>query len=134
MTNVHRHMFLSLILCFCVVACNPFKVTDPSDPRFDPMKFRFEDYDRTGLHRALSKLLPVGTPESKVDSLLLNGANATKVDSSVYHANTYTYSKHITGAWFRELITLHPYAGYAVIVEYDHNNNLTKFTLKTFKD
>ena len=48
---------------------NPLKIVDPSDQRFDPSKFQFEDYltDREMLHAALEVLLPVGLSKQEVE-------------------------------------------------------------------
>jgi hypothetical protein len=57
----------------------PWKVTDPTDPRFDPGKFRFTDYsDGTKLDAALETMFPVGTSKEIVDAALSKaGARVT---------------------------------------------------------
>jgi hypothetical protein len=56
---------------------NPFKITDPSDPRFDPAKFDFCDYeDEGGNMRAFEIIFPVGTKKDYVDKILIGSGGA----------------------------------------------------------
>lgn len=65
---------------------NPFKVTDPSDPRFNPDKFRFSDYsyDDDSLRDAFRKLFPIGTPKEYVDRVLVDAGNARMSQDPTY--------------------------------------------------
>lgn len=56
-------------------------VTDPDDPKFDPMQFRFEYYNsRSGnewdLPKALIKMFPPGTNKTYIDKVLIEVAGA----------------------------------------------------------
>jgi hypothetical protein len=65
----------ALLLGGFMVLANPFKVTDPSDPRFDPMQFRFEDYsDEKKFQEVLDILFPQGTKRSRVEEILIDHA------------------------------------------------------------
>ncbi len=60
----------------------PWKIIDPADPRFDPMKFEFTDYGpNTELQKTLNTLFPPGTEKTYVDKILGNigGARIEKV-------------------------------------------------------
>ena len=64
------------------LADNPMKVTDPSDPRFDPDAFRFEDYlTKEELIDAFRKLFPPGTPKEFVDRALIKAGGAQSWES-----------------------------------------------------
>ena len=62
-------------MALLVIACNPFKVTDPANPNFEPMKFRFEDYKQKDISRVLNKMFPIGTPKSDIDRVFVNAMN-----------------------------------------------------------
>ncbi len=47
----------------------PWKITNPSDPRFDPMKFEFTDYGPNEIRNILPVMFPVGTNKSEVDKV-----------------------------------------------------------------
>lgn len=52
---------------------NPFKVTNPTHPSFNPMEFRFEDYwGEREVNKALKQMFPMGTPKSEIDKVFLN--------------------------------------------------------------
>jgi|GEM_PF-3200295 len=58
----------------------PFKVKDPSDPRFNPDRFSFRDYKtQSEMKRAFSSLFPVGSSKSYVDSVLLGAGKGRLV-------------------------------------------------------
>ena len=53
------------------------KVTDPSNPAFNPDHFNFSDYkDRNELIAVYKKLFPVGTPKETVDRVLVTAGKA----------------------------------------------------------
>jgi len=57
----------------------PFKVTDPSDPKFDPNKFEFDDYSGDmGILHAMRQIFYVGMPRDDVEKILLNGGARLK--------------------------------------------------------
>lgn len=60
-----------------------FKVTDPSDPRFDPMSFNFNDYSGFKARSdALVQILPLGADRSYVREVIA-GSNATRKSFNV---------------------------------------------------
>lgn len=62
-------------------ACKPFKVSDPSDPSFDPMKFSFSDYHgKPQIEDALGKIFPVGTPRQEIEKVFIG---AMRMEESV---------------------------------------------------
>jgi hypothetical protein len=68
---VQKIFFLPLVLLL-LAACEPPKVTDPNDPRFDPMKFSMRDYNtEPSLQNALVRIFPKGTSKDYVDSILV---------------------------------------------------------------
>lgn len=73
---------LSLIfICFLagsyIVMANPFKITDPADPRFDPDSFSFSDYaSRDELIHVYKTIFPIGTPKPFVDRVLVTAGGA----------------------------------------------------------
>lgn len=121
-----RGVLLALLLVFSTLffigqAMDSLKVIDPSDPRFDPMKFRFEDY--AGLHTdpepklltpALLKMFPPGTEEAYIDKILVEQAGAGKYK---YRGNDkgYRYSRYAMGGL----------TGWVVIVIYDDGKSVS---------
>lgn len=91
--NISRRTLISIasllgllvIVVSYVVATAPFKVTDPSDPRFDPMKFNFRDYRGEGLtvSDVFPVLFPPGTPKDLVDKILVEAGGATSRQSEL---------------------------------------------------
>lgn len=68
---------LSLVSISTVACSNPFKVTDPADPKFKPENFRFEDYPGIPpMTEALRKLFPVGTDREFVEKVLIDAGGA----------------------------------------------------------
>lgn len=74
-----KTLLKSILILLCttsLAACNPFKVTDPNDPKFDPAKFQFSDYpDFETASNVLNEIFPLGTKDTKVNSLLLENLN-----------------------------------------------------------
>jgi hypothetical protein len=72
--------------------CNPFKVIDPADPRFDPKKFRFEDYEAyRQLKYVLSQIISRGMERSSVEQILVASGGATVFASTDRTIVQYTY-------------------------------------------
>lgn len=131
-----------LILCLAVVACNPFKVIDPSDPRFDPYKFRFSDYVRftkgekskgdkyyeSELYLVIKELLKPGINEEKVDKILLNDPHVKKIDIDA--ANGKNYKNYIYKRWYMHLVPTPNKPGVSITVEYTEDGKLIKYTYK----
>lgn len=71
------------------------KITDPSDPRFDPMKFSFRDYTKKrgnewDLPAALLKMSPPGTDKAYVEKILIDVADA-EMQKYSEHRNYYIF-------------------------------------------
>lgn len=63
------------IFIWAMILFQPFKVIDPSDPKFDASKFDARVYvyrdNYLQLAAAIKVLIPTGTPKEKVDRLLV---------------------------------------------------------------
>lgn len=95
-------------------------VTNPDDPKFDPMKFRFEYYggkygNDWDLPAALLRMFPPGTDKSYIDKILVEQADSEAgVDKS--STNRYGYR------WpsFSSL------GGHAILMDFDaHDKSIT---------
>ena len=65
-----KKLVLTLLLIASIGACSPTKVTDPSDPNFNPDKFSFRDYGEgkeMSLHEAFRRLFPLGVEHVLVE-------------------------------------------------------------------
>jgi hypothetical protein len=70
----------------------PWKVTDPRDPRFDPMEFRFTDYKSREEEETVfySCFLSKGTEKAFVDKILVDAGGArVKEHKSKYFTSKY---------------------------------------------
>lgn len=65
----------ALLLCW-IVLFTPLKVTDPNDPRFDPEKFKFSDYQPKQWPDVLRKVFQPGDSRAKVEDILVKHAGA----------------------------------------------------------
>lgn len=75
--RISIHFVALLISLTAIASCNPLKVTDPSDPRFNPDKFRFVDYrSREEKIDAFRNLFPVGTSKEFVDRVLVSSGGS----------------------------------------------------------
>lgn len=83
----------TLIICATLIAAlaaylfiaEPFKITDPSDPRFNPDKFKFSDYkSRDDLIHVYRTTFPVGTSKAFVDRVLIKSGKATCGQNKTY--------------------------------------------------
>ena len=80
-------------------------MTDPADPRYDPDKFRYFDYEplwpgREGKHGdALRKLFPPGTPKEFVDRVLVEAGGAHAVANNNFEHPVWTY--YHPKVWYR---------------------------------
>lgn len=111
----------------------PWKVTEPTDPRFDPLAFRFSDYSPSYLPEVQPCLFPAGTPKSYVDHILVEiGGASVKKDAFLpsyerSHPNmyTYTYSRfrdRLRHAYFSMLSDKH-----SIEVRYDSANKVEPY-------
>jgi hypothetical protein len=83
MKNCFQNRFSAsaiVILIGAVFWINPFKVTNPADPRFDPDKFSFSDYAISETEWILKKMFPVGIRKAEVDRILIETGAATQYD------------------------------------------------------
>lgn len=70
-------LFLILVAGYALLITKPFKVIEPTDPRFKVENFRFEDYPGIPpLTDALRTLLPVGTSRETVEKMLIQAGDA----------------------------------------------------------
>jgi hypothetical protein len=54
-----------------------YKVTDPTDPDFDPYNFKFTDYDGCpNLNNVFKEIFHVGMPKAEVDKILIHSGGA----------------------------------------------------------
>lgn len=111
------------------------KVTDPADPRFDPMKFSYFDYKGTGERQKIFPVLfPVGTDKSFVDKVLVDAGRAKAeriTDPKMYiniNSDWIAYSYFFEGTTaYRELM------GWGPVTEnigfyFDRNNKVAQIT------
>lgn len=54
----------------------PAKITDPNGPRFDPMQFKFSDYQPKQWPDVLRKVFQPGDSRAKVEAILVKHAGA----------------------------------------------------------
>ena len=77
-------IFTILLSVLLLSACNPSKVTDPRDPKFDPSAVSFDDYlsNSQDMIMFLKIVFPPGTSKEYVDQILVDSAGA-KVRHSI---------------------------------------------------
>lgn len=124
-------VFLSLLTMLII---NPLKVTDPTSPKFDPMRFHFSDY-LTGaeLYQALEVILRPGTSMETVDKILVDSARTKKWKVEPPYAPEY-YTYHYK-RWYHPifgLLAMHPdpAKGRYIFINYNDNYELEKFKLE----
>lgn len=110
--NILRSLLLVGMLM--ITACNPFKITDPNDPKFDPYKFSFGDFNAQNEKYYLQALFPIGTDKVFIDKILIGAGKAKKFQSSG--------DKNIWHYAIPEIITGFGRGSYIVI--YDKNDRL----------
>lgn len=135
--------FVNLCLVFAVMlsltACNPFKVTDPSDPRFDPMKFEFEDYNEPKkIGDTLRRMFPQGTDIKEIEKVFLNIEGVKKFERELVIENVKKRNDNYKASYvyiytpptimkrlpliIRSTMALNPMEVYRVIVDVDNKN------------
>lgn len=113
-----------VLIAVIMIKAEPFKVIDINDPKFDPYKFSFKDYDGQQKLEIYRKLFAVGVDRGFVDYIFINRGNA-----KVYHkgdrVSLYTVPapEHHKGVWMWD----GGHLNYQAI--YDKNNKL--LNLKT---
>jgi hypothetical protein len=116
--------FVAISCCLLLAACSPFKVTDPSDPRFDPMKFDFNDYrNHKEMAEVLRVLFPVGTPMERVDEILVGVGGGRKWEREEIHGG-FSVRKMIDMESLNKASTK--------IVSYSHDGKNPKFLWQIF--
>jgi hypothetical protein len=97
----------------------PYKITDPNDHRFDPMQFKFSDYNVSQNYNVISKLFASGDARGYVEKILIESAGAfpSKTNDRI---TTYSwlYPWHDTDVW------LSPNKHGWVTILYDENDRL----------
>lgn len=72
--------------------CNPLKVVDPTDPRFEALKFQFEDYgSETQLAHAISQIVKPDMDRRTIDRILVESGHASIRETQEGRAVYYTY-------------------------------------------
>lgn len=110
---------LIVAACGFIYFVQPFKVTDPSDQRFNPDHFRFSDYSNAEFRELCKILFPVGTPETLVDRVLVDAGGARKnIDREsngrivIYDSGWLTAVRHdVVYDENRKLINMNPLNG-----------------------
>lgn len=109
----------------------PWKVVDPTDPRFNVSNLHFTDYkDRTELGAAMRELFPPGTSKAIVDDTLAK-ADVTSVKVSAGPKgpqNVYHYSYRNLRSLVLEIISLRPAgdSSWKIGVQYDENDTVVQ--------
>lgn len=81
MAEYLKIFFFALIGLLALCGCNPFKVTDPNDPRFDIKKFELNDYrSNKEIAEVIRKYMPIGTSRNDVEKILVSIAGASITD------------------------------------------------------
>lgn len=89
-------ILMIFIAATVVAASNPFKVTNPSNPRFEAANFKFEDYSISSeLAAALRKIIPINSSKNEVDAILVEHLGAVVVSSSEKNKYAYRYTSRI---------------------------------------
>jgi hypothetical protein len=78
------------------MGCDPFKIIDPADLRFNAKRFHFEDYpSEADLDYAISHLIRPGMTRDQVEAILVNAGKATVGTSTDANASSYTYPDYL---------------------------------------
>lgn len=135
----YKFTILFLILGLALSACNPFKVTDPHDPRFKSEDFSFLSYGSLDeLTEVLNHLLPKGTSKSEVE-LFFQGIKGVKKLDVYYKEKKYEGSVYVyEPASFLDKVSYHlgslmkPSAGqkYRVIILFNDDENVEYMRVK----
>lgn len=105
-------LFLGVVIFF--YAPNPLKVTDPSDPRFDPYSFKYKDYDGglCSMREVYRSIFEVGDTKTFVDDVLVKSGGAKlEISKDGWHA----YGPNV----------FIPYFSYTLFIGYDEQETLT---------
>jgi hypothetical protein len=85
-----RKMIYGIVIALILwcVAFDVFKVTDPSDPKFDPYQFKFTDYSLQELDGVFSKLFHPGVDRTFIENVLVSrgGADIVKSGNTIMYA------------------------------------------------
>jgi hypothetical protein len=126
MKTIAARFVLVFVACLSVASCAT-KVIDPSDPRFDPTKFSFEDFRQRHFGQPIvyfNKLFPAGTDKAYVDKILVTVGHATFQETpnpdARYHDIGYYYKSHGFWEW-----------GAVVSVTYDSHDKLVRIGLNS---
>ncbi len=116
---------LILLCTLSLGACNPFKVTDPDHPKFDPVAFQLQDYvPMTKFKNVIPKLFKIGDTQEYVELMLVERGGASK--KYLENAGFYVYS--FRPKYFPDF---HYKVSYNIGISYTEDNKLLCFTLNT---
>jgi hypothetical protein len=128
---IKRYWIISLVLVLLVAGSyriyvlregDPFKVTDPDSPYFNPLKYDFNDYKRHPELRtkAIKKSMPQGASLEVIKIIMKH--------NSCYYEQWSTKTEYPGMVWFscRSLIR-YPYDSAGVSFYFDQNNKLVDY-------
>lgn len=143
--KIDSHKYKSwLVSALCVAGlylylAQPFKVTNPNDPRFKSASFRFEDYSNaTVLEKNLRTILILGMSMQEVDNILVSSGKASKV---IHGKKPGNYSEVSTGytyhyrPWLHDIksiLLFHPLGPIRIYAYFDKREELIAFDFKGF--
>ena len=105
------------------IASNPFKVTDPGDPKFDPVEFKLEDYNTIQyLRAALPKLFKKGDSQEYVELMLVERGGASKMIRKEGGVRYVYDHPSIVQSFPKD-------RWYSIVVVYSENNEIFTLTL-----
>lgn len=102
---------------------NPFKVTDPHNPKFKAENFQFRDYGTLCLLEvALAKVFPVGTNKAYVDKIFLRLSGVQESDEQEALKGSYIVTYNYRPPFPTRLL-IYP-DGLSINIIYDASNNI----------
>lgn len=109
-----------------IAVWNPFKVTDPSNPRFDVLNFRIQNYDHIGtplwraekeIKEALDKAFPKGTQRKLIESVFIDQAGYMFSDKHPANETAFRNMKILPPDWTEANYFVDYRASYGLIEE-----------------
>ena len=130
-----KKFLLVLLGCITMAGCGEAKVTDPNDPRFDPMKFDFEDYSNVSKFKeAIEKIISVSSNKYDfVDRIFVEKGGAKTKKLEEYSHCKYYYYEFSRGKKVKEAILNPIYKGWGwtfLVCENQENELFVKFVNK----
>lgn len=99
---------------------HPFKVVNPNDPKFDPLKFKYMDHRTEDLAAVFKRMFKPGDSRAYVEAVLVQsaGSKANTLTPEIV-SYSWNYSDRFRGHWGNpDMLTVYVYA------LYDINGNL----------